>query len=193
MNLIDEYEKTYNENLCNNEEEYLDKINKPYKVSGNIFSYFLREKILGIIDNKYELSVVNSYIKGCNVEWDLLMVNNASENEKKYNIYLPEHVVCAFEFKTSGSSRSKEPNEAIEYLEKEINDIKLVNKNYKTNIKYFYISLCENPNHAIAMRKKYPNNCFWIIDDYYSRRYKKHSSEESELKDFILNNLKDNK
>lgn len=192
MNLVEEYEKVYNDNLCDEEEKYLDKINKPYKASGNIFSYFLRDKISKIIGKKYELSVVNSFIKGCNVEWDLLMVKNASGDEKKYNVYLPEHIVCAFEFKTSGASRTKDSIEAIEYLEKEINDIELINKENKTNIKYCYISLCENPNHAVAMRKKYSDNCFWIIDDYYSKRKTKRTSEENDLKEFISKMLKNN-
>ena len=193
MNLLEEYEKVYNDNLCDNEEKYLDKINKPYKVSGNIFSYFIKNKISTIIGNKYELSVVNSFIKGCNVEWDLLMIKNASVDERKYNIYLPEHVVCAFEFKTSGSSRTKDPKEALEYLDKEINDIELINKENKVHIKYCYISLCENHNHVEAMRKKYPDNCFWIIDDYYSKRKKIKTSEEINLKEFISKMLNSNK
>jgi hypothetical protein len=192
MKLIDEYEKKYEEYIGNDKDGYFDLINKPYKISGNVFAYFLRNKINDSVCGKYNLSTINSYIKGSNVEWDMLIVKKTATSKKaeNYNIYLPQDVVCAFEFKSSGAIRSNNPKEAVEYLNGEINELKRINKQYGSNIKYGYISLCEIPDNLKKMNEVFNGKCFWIIEGYYGSRNKIGSKEEHDLRLFIDNLLK---
>ena len=186
MELIDEYEEKYSNYVGTDEEGYYDKINKPYKISGNIFSHFLKDKISRIIADKYEVTAVNSYIKGCNIEWDLLVVNKITPEEKKYNVYLPEHVICAFEFKSSGAIMSNKPQDAIDYLNREIKALKTCSP----KIKYGYISLCEIPDNLKALENRFKDNCFWIIRGYYRNRHKCEKIIEKDLEKYINNLLK---
>ena len=186
MGLIDEYEEKYSYYVGTDEEGYYDKINKPYKISGNLFSHFLRSKILDIVTNKYEVSAINSYIKECNIDWDLLIVNKVTDEEKRYNIYLPEHVICAFEFKSSGAIMYNKPQDAINYLNREIEAL----KNCSPKTKYVYISLCEIPDNLKELDNKFEGKCFWIVRDYYRNRNKYEKTIEIDLEKYINNLLK---
>lgn len=186
MNLIDKYETLYEKYVGTDKEGYYDKINRPYKISGNVFSHFLRSEIADIIGKRYYVSPVNSYIKGCNVEWDLLIIDKPTKEEQDYNIYSPEHVICAFEFKSSGAIMYNKPDDAIAYLNKEVNALKQCNK----KIKYGYISLCEIPDNLKKLEKTFNNKCFWIIRDYYSKRNKIDKIKNEDLEKFINKLLK---
>ena len=52
MKLIDEYEEVFKKNMIDENGDYFDLINKSYKISGNIFAHFWRNKILESIDKK---------------------------------------------------------------------------------------------------------------------------------------------
>lgn len=186
MYLIDKYEDKYKEYVGTDKEGYYDKINRPYKISGNVFSHFLRDEIYNIIKNRYDVSPVNSYIKGCNVEWDLLIIDKPTNEEKNYNIYLPEHVICAFEFKSSGAIMYNSPKDAVAYLNKEIEALKQCNK----KIKYGYISLCEIPDNLNELENTFKNKCFWIIRDYYRKRNTIKKTQRKDLEEYINTLLK---
>lgn len=189
MDLLEEYEKNYKDYIYNGLEEYADKINKPYKISGNIFAHTIRNNISEIVKPKYDVSVVNSYIKGSNIEWDLLILKNNSQKEKNINVYSSENVICALEFKSSGAIIANNPAEATTYLNKYVKEIEQINEKYKSNIKYGYISLCEIPDNLKAMKDEFCNNCFWIIEGYYGSRKKIEIKKKNDLKIFIENLL----
>jgi len=167
MEIFNEYEEKFKKYM--DEEESLVKC---YKISGNILAHTLRKYIKDIVNPQYQVSVVNSYIKGCKIEWDLLILKNTvSEDEINYNIYYPENVVCALEFKTSGAVFKKDCKESVDYIKKYLNILKQINiRQINTNIKYGYISLCEIPTNLLAMKEEYPDNCFWLIEGYYGSR-----------------------
>lgn len=183
MSLLEKYEKKYAEFVSPEDGIYYDMINKSYKISGNVFAYFLRNEIKGIIDNKYKLSNINAFIKGSNVEWDMLILKKSAVGD--YNIYLPEDVICAFEFKTSGAIRNNKPNEAIEYIQKEIDNLNYINTQYKANIRYGYISLCEHYKNLDALKEYFKDKCFWIIEGPYGSRKHLKCKESSDLKTYI--------
>ena len=177
MTILDNYEKIYKKYISEDGLAY----QRSYKISGNIFAYLLRGYIAEILKDKYELSVVNSFIEGEKTEWDLLIVKNPSVEEKKLNIYKPEHVVCAIEFKTSGAIFKNDPLASKEYLQSYITILN------KLNIQYAYISLCEIPGNLNAMKRNYPDNCFWLIEGYYGDRDKENvkKNDLEELKIFL--------
>ncbi len=184
MELFEEYEKNYNANVLDENNDYIDKINKPYKISGNIFAHILRKNIYDIVKPKYFVSAVNSYIKGCNIEWDLLILKKEIKEEKNLNIYSPKNVICALEFKTSGMNCSNKEN-AFDYLDTFINKIEKINKNNHSNIRFGYISLCERPSDLEILNENFQNNCFWIIRGYYGSRNKIGFKTKNDLKIFI--------
>lgn len=186
MELFEEYEKNYADNVYESLNEYVDKINKPCKISGNIFAHTLRKNIYDIVKSKYYVSAINSYIKGSNIEWDLLILKKEVKKEKDINVYSPENVVCSLEFKTSGANFGN--NEEIKnYIKKYIDEIKRINKKYHSNIRYGYISLCEKPANLEILDKNFPNNCFWVIRGYYGSRNKLGTKNKNDLKIFIEN------
>lgn len=165
FDILNEYEKGYDNYVLGN-----DKIHSSYKISGNIFAHVIRKNIKNIIGDKYKISVVNSYIRGCNIEWDLLILkNNVTNEERDYNIYLPEHVECVVEFRSSVASRNIDPVASKEYIRKYISVLNKIDD----NIKYLYVSLCEHRKNLEAMRREYDEYCFWIIEDRYSNSNKK--------------------
>ncbi len=185
MTIIDEYEDIFEKNVYDEKGKYFDLINKSYKISGNIFAHFLRTNISKHVKNKYTVSVINSYIKGSNIEWDLLILKECSDDEKNYNIYLPQNIICALEFKTSGAIYAKNPVASKKYINKYIRELNRVNKKYNSNIKYGYISLCEIPANLEAMKNNYPDNCFWIVEGYYGSRKKNKVNDIDDLNCFL--------
>lgn len=143
-------------------------LNNYNKISGNIFAQTIRKYIKKIVINNYEVSEVNVYIKGSRREWDMLILNKKiSDKEKMYNIFDPENVVCAVEFKTSGLVTSDIATTKA-YFEERIEELNGLNK----KIKFAYISLCELPKIIKYLKLNYKNNCFWIIEGYYRDRNK---------------------
>lgn len=106
------------------------------KINGNIFASAIKKYIEIIIENYdgYYVSNYNSYIKGSNIEWDLLIIK---EKPNYLNIYEAENVLAAIELKG-----------ASEYDVKDINDIKIKYQNHfnkflsEKQIRFIYISLC---------------------------------------------------
>lgn len=184
MSLIKEYEDICNKFIPSD----IINLDDKKKISGNITSCFLKNLIEEfLVGTNYKLSVVNSYIKGCSIEWDLLILKSPSIDEIKYNIYDAQNVVAALEFKTSGAKYTNDPEGSCEYIFKYENVIDDINKKFNTNIKYGYISLCEIPNNLIAMKEKF-SNCFWIYEGWYPHNnFEKDGIKTiEEFKDFIF-------
>ncbi len=178
-NAYDEFIGSYPLNNCN-------------KISGNIFAQTLRKYIKNIINNTYEVSELNVYIKGSNIEWDMLILKkNISNKEKAYNIFNPENVVCAIEFKTSGLMTSN-ITFVQNYFKTRIEELENLNK----EIKFAYISLCEIPKIIEYLKLNYKDNCFWLIEGYYRSRNKSdtklndYMELEIYLKNLLLNVVK---
>ena len=113
------------------------------KINGHIFACAIKKYIETILLDYegYYVSNYNSYIKGSNIEWDLLIVKENPLNNY-LNIYDAKNVVAALELKG-----------ASEYDVRNINDINSIyssngNKNRynkfleEKNIRFIYISLC---------------------------------------------------
>lgn len=91
-NLIQEIKKEYG----------WDKIGGCYnKSTGNVIASILRKYIKKYCNKKYKVSNVNSYIEGCPIEWDLIILKKDAV-DNYINTYRLDDCVCLIEFKTSG-------------------------------------------------------------------------------------------
>ncbi len=180
MELLDEYEEVYNRNIK-------DKSERKNKISGNVFAHLMRRNIYELVKDKFDVSVVNSYIKTCNTEWDMLILKKGTLDLMGDNVYPAEDVIAAFEFKTSGLF-TQTIDESLEYIQVHMEELKEINK----NIKYGYVSLCERPKHLEAIQKKIAKNSFWIIEGYYRDREKEKTKKNSykEFEKFVNNLIK---
>ena len=65
----------------------------------------LRKYIINIINYhglNCKVSDINSFIKGCPTEWDLIILNENAKDVNNTNVFKVEEVVIVLEFKTSG-------------------------------------------------------------------------------------------
>jgi len=188
MELLEEYDNTFEVWV---EGEDKDKINRSTKIGGNIFAYVIRNNVRKILKNEYDVSVVNAYIKGCNIEWDLLILKKGSKKDNDYNVYYPEQVVCALELKTSGFIYKKdEEKEKIQnFIQKYTEAINGINEKKNTNIKYGYISLCEKIDNIYLIKQNLKNRCFWVKEGPYNNTNVK-INKKQDLEQFIKSLIK---
>ena len=75
------------------------------KISGHIAANLFKKYIEKVfIDNglKYKVSPINSYISGCAVEWDALILKENAQDVTGFNIYAPSDIITVLEFKARG-------------------------------------------------------------------------------------------
>lgn len=117
------------------------------KIHGNLVAITLRKYIQNIINYfglNYKVSVVNSYIKGSPIEWDLLILKGNARGINDTNIYNVNDCVCILEIKKPGIYNMKDFKANIK---KQINNINYIRKLTNTNLNFGYISFEETPNY----------------------------------------------
>ena len=95
-------EINYNKEIRKDDENLKGNFNK---VIGNLTSMTLRKYIINIINYyglNFKVSNVNSFIKGCPTEWDLIILNEKAKDVNDTNVFEAEEVITVLEFKTSG-------------------------------------------------------------------------------------------
>lgn len=94
-------------------EEKEDKAGSFNKLVGNLTAMTLRKYITNIINYygwNFKVSNTNAFIKGCPIEWDLIILRNNADDINKTNVFALDDVVMLFEFKTSGLRKNQYVN-----------------------------------------------------------------------------------
>lgn len=185
QNIINEYIQFYR--------EYIDEVKgKNYKkLSGNIFAMIIKnhiEKILKDNNLKYKVSNNNAFIKGCPIEWDLIILKEDAL-DKGLNIFESDDVVSVIELKSGGQPLGKDKITCL----KDIYDdkFKQIDK-----IRFIYISYFDMTNSYNCLKEYFKEKndnknsvfTFYSGNSYSTREY---ISECSNFEEFICNIVKD--
>ena len=164
------------------------------KLVGNITNMTLRKYITQILKENnlnYKVSIPNSFIENCPVEWDLIIVKK-DVNDTDDNIYKSEDCICIIEFKTSGlmPTQYKKITETFETPFGYITDIK---KKTKHQIPFIYITIAESLEYFHGTKKYFDkmngikDTAFAFIDFYELQDNRKKFFEEcNDFEKFML-------
>lgn len=146
-------EINYDKKICKDDENLKGSFNK---VIGNLTSMTLRKYIINIINYyglNYKVSNINSFIKGCPTEWDLIILNENAKDVNNTNVFEVEEVVAVLEFKTGGLLIDQY-NNIEKTFELQFNYLNYFNKEYSKKIPFAYIPFAENEEY-FSRTKKY--------------------------------------
>lgn len=111
------------------------------KISGYITTEIFRKYIKEILEKKHpdklEVSPPNSYVDGCSLEFDLIILKKSAEKIDDLNIYNYKDVVAALEIKKSGIYSNGSLDTQVKAFKKFVED-----NGKKT--KYAYITFIES-------------------------------------------------
>lgn len=147
------------------------------KILGNVIATTIKKNIENIINYyglDYSVSLNNSYIGYCPIEWDLIIYRKGLLPD---NNIIPEYeVVAVIEFKTSGTidvkykERTKQEFLSITF-DKSFQFIKELEKRVKHKINFGYITFSTDINWFVETKKYFDkkneinNTAFAFIDD----------------------------
>ena len=146
-------EINYNKEIRKDDENLKGNFNK---VIGNLTSMTLRKYIINIINYyglNFKVSNVNSFIKGCPTEWDLIILNEKAKDVNNTNVFEAEEVITVLEFKTSGLLLVQYKN-IEKTFELQFNYLNHFNKEHIKKITFAYITFAETEEY-FARTKKY--------------------------------------
>lgn len=136
------YEINFDKKIVKEEDELSGSFNK---LVGNLTAMTLRKYILNIINYhglNLKVSNSNAFIKGCPIEWDLIILKSNAEDINNTNVFAIEDVVAVLEFKTSGL-RTKQLQEIDKTFGKQFEFIKYFKNTQNKNIIFGYITFAE--------------------------------------------------
>ena len=147
------------------------------KILGNVIATTIKKNIENIINYyglDYSVSLNNSYIGYCPIEWDLIIYRKGLLPDN--NIIPESEVVAVIEFKTSGTidvkykERTKQEFLSITF-DKSFQFIKELEKRVKHKINFGYITFSTDINWFVETKKYFDkkneinNTAFAFIDD----------------------------
>lgn len=132
------------------------------KMNGNSVAVTIRKNIDDLLKKdyrfkkfNYRVSECNSYIEGCPIEWDLIIIKDTAKKIDDTNIYEAKDCVCILEIKQSGMIGNSYFKDSIE---KQIHNIEYLNTNNNSNLKFAYISFQETENYYDSTKKIFKEN-----------------------------------
>lgn len=136
-------EINFEKQIVKDDEELTGSFNK---LVGNLTAMTLRKYILNIINYhglNLKVSNSNAFIKGCPIEWDLIILKSNAEDINNTNVFQLDDVVAVFEFKTSGLMKNQYL-EIDKTFENQFSYINYFKKNYNKQIPFGYITFAES-------------------------------------------------
>ncbi len=116
------------------------------KLVGNLTAMTLRKYISNIINYhglNYKVSNSNAFVKGCPIEWDLIILKSSAEDINNTNVFDARDCICLLEFKTSGlmPNQFKDINKTFNT---QFSHLYALRKIAKRNIPFGYVTFAES-------------------------------------------------
>ena len=183
--IVSEYEDNY--------KEYVDIIGNYRsctKLSGNLFALIIKkyiDKIFKKHNLKYKVSNNNAFIKGCPVEWDLIILKDTAL-DRENNVFESNDVICVIELKTGGQPLKKDKDICLKNL---------YDKKFKQidKIRFIYISYFDMTNSYLHIKnyfnsKNQNNNSMFTFYSGNSYPTRKYIEECNDFEKFICDIVK---
>lgn len=170
------------------------------KIVGNLNTMTLRKYISSILNYyglDFKVSNCNAFIKGCPIEWDLLVLKDTAIDINNTNVFNPDDVICVFEFKTSGLMRTTF-NNIEDAFKRQFEWIKKFRKDVNRKIPFGYISFSESYSRKrdiydgiIEYFERINNlkNIVYVFLDYDSlaKNEIKYINKDNDFEEYLLN------
>ncbi len=167
------------------------------KLVGNLTAMTLRKYISNIINYhglNYKVSNTNAFVKGCPIEWDLIILKSTAEDINNTNVFNVDDCVCLLEFKTSGLMTNQYKH-IDETFKNQFNYLHLFRKQTQKSIPFGYITFAESIEYYTGTKNFFDkqnnlhNTVFAFLDyDNLARDNKKVYIEEcNDFEDYLYN------
>lgn len=161
------------------------------KLVGNLTAMTLRKYISNIINYHgltYKVSNSNAFVKGCPIEWDLIILKSNAEDINNTNVFDINDCVCLLEFKTSGLMPNQYKN-IDNTFKTQFNHLYSLRKTAKKNIPFGYITFAESIDYYEGTLKYFDdmnglNNTAFAFLDYQELALKDKKKYIDECNDF---------
>ena len=161
------------------------------KLVGNLTTMTLRKYISNIINYhglNYKVSNSNAFVKGCPVEWDLIILKSNAEDINNTNVFDINDCECLLEFKTSGLMPNQYEN-IDKTFKTQFNHLYALRKTAKKNIPFGYITFAESIEYYEGTLKYFDdmnglNNTAFAFLDYQELALKDKKKYIDECNDF---------
>ena len=181
-------EINFEKQIVKDDEELTGSFNK---LVGNLTAMTLRKYILNIINYhglNLKVSNSNAFIKGCPIEWDLIILKSNAEDINNTNVFDINDCVCLLEFKTSGLMPNQYKN-IDNTFKTQFNHLYALRKTAKKNIPFGYITFAESIDYYEGTLKYFDdmnglNNTAFAFLDYQELALKDKKKYIDECNDF---------
>lgn len=161
------------------------------KLVGNLTTMTLRKYISNIINYhglNYKVSNSNAFVKGCPIEWDLIILKSNAEDINNTNVFDINDCECLLEFKTSGLMPNQYEN-IDKTFKTQFNHLYALRKTAKKNIPFGYITFAESIEYYEGTLKYFDdmnglNNTAFAFLDYQELALKDKKKYIDECNDF---------
>lgn len=182
--------------ICSKDEFLKGSFNKKI---GNLTAMTFRRYISNILNYhglNFKVSNSNAFIRGCPIEWDLIILKSNAEDINNTNVFDVHDVVAVLEFKTSGLTIQQYKDMDASFIN-QFNYLNYFKKEYNISIPFGYISLSESVEFFQGTKKYFDehnnkkNTAFVFLDWtlLYNKDEKRYIEECNDFEKFIFDLL----